>query len=714
MTRNNLRDHLTWLLANVALSAPNAPLLPPARDTSSQLSIRGPSLYPTLPPLDGNGTSQSDSVSQSRALSRAASGTKVTRAHVSTATAGQSQEGLGSEGRRGSHIDDMGRLVAAPASTSKKHGLLFNQDQLLTPASTSGVGRLQQAYSVSLSNSRTVSTGTRKSPPRSRLFDKKPETPAPTLNDYEDDLEALDLIGEDNPSSDSNPVGFGDDVRLWTEDHASRPEPAQKQRGTKRKSHEIAQPPRSPDLLDDDDEFPDIFGIVPKDYATPKTTKKRRPETPMSQRVADSRASASCRTGRGKVQTVSRISEGCEESQEGAVASSPKKSPTKKNPKATAMAPKVPGSPIEADNVMEVDFDHTTPEKSHPARKSRRDSRVIQDSDDEFATPATHNSSIISIPSTNDGEDLKGPSSRRRRESSTAIIAPDTPSKPRSDPSPVRRTTSGSSSQQGVNEQAELSVIDMTQGNNDRGGLSQTPASSQALPVLSQGAKDKILELFLKLPTITENRRASIEEKLRQNREAYRAALVNRHARAEQTSSLKREKDQLMKQRLALDQVATEHQTYQDLVARRDGLISQIMEKYDELDDEESNSGVEDALEGVEMELAQQEAPLIDSLLRAGISSVDVFTEHKTSRSNTQIPPDPSDFVVQATQPARHESTRAMSRGSAPVSASARNSQVIKQTQMPTQGGFLPNQLPISTLRRMLLTPGRLSPIANV
>ncbi|KAK8089559.1 hypothetical protein PG997_004520 [Apiospora hydei] len=589
MTRNNLRDHLTWLLANVAL------------------------LYPTLPPLDGNGTSESESVSQSRALSRAASVTRVTRAHVSTATAGQSQEGLGAEGRRGSYIDDMGRLVAAPASASKKRGLLVNQDQLLTPASTSGVGRLQQAYSVSLSNSRTVSTGTRKSPPRSRLFDKKPETPAPTLNDYEDDLEALDLIGEDNPSSDSNPVGFGDDVRLWTEDHASRPEPAQKQRGTKRKSHEIAQPPTSPDLLDDDDEFPDIFGIVPKDYATPKSTKKRRPETPMSQRVAGSKASASCRTGRGKVQTVSRISEGCEESQEGAVASSPKKSPTKKNPKATAVAPKVPGSPIEADNVMEVDFDHTTPEKSHPARKSRRDSRVIQDSDDEFATPATHNSSIISIPSTHDGEDLKGPSGWRRRESSTAIIAPDTPR------NPVR----------------------------------------------------------------IHRLRASIEEKLRQNREAYRAALVNRHARAEQTSSLKREKDQLMKQRLALDRVATEHQTYQDLVARRDGLISQIMEKYDGLDDEESNSGVEDALEGVEMELAQQEAPLIDSLLRAGISSVDVFTEHKTSRSNTQIPPDPSDFVVQATQPARHESTGAMSRSSVPVSASARNSQDASYSRPP-------------------------------
>ncbi|KAK8056756.1 bloom syndrome protein [Apiospora rasikravindrae] len=248
MTRNNLRDHLTWLLANVALSAPNAPLLPPARDTSSQLSIRGASLYPTLPPLESNGTSDSETVSQSRGLSRATFATRVTRAHVSTATAGQSQEGLGAEGRRGSHIDDMGRLVAAPASTSKKRGLLLNQDQLLTPASTSGVGRLQQAYSVSLSNSRTVSTGTRKSPPRSRLFDKKPGTPAPTLNNFEDDLEALDLIGEDNPSSDSNPVGFGDDVRLWTEDHASRPEPAQKQRGTKRKSHEIAPPPNIPRL----------------------------------------------------------------------------------------------------------------------------------------------------------------------------------------------------------------------------------------------------------------------------------------------------------------------------------------------------------------------------------------------------------------------------------------------------------------------------------
>ncbi|KAK8049081.1 hypothetical protein PG994_010811 [Apiospora phragmitis] len=626
MTRNNLRDHLTWLLANVALSAPNAPLLPPARDPPSQLSIRVPSLYPTLPPVENNGASEAESVSQSRGLNRATSVTRPTRAHVSTATAGQSQEGLGVEGRRGSHIDEMGRLVAVPASTSKRRGLLLNQDQLLTPASTSGVGRLQQAYSVSLSNSRTVSTATRKSPPRSRLFDKKPGTPAPTLNDYEDDLEALDLTveednQEDNPSSDSNPVGFGDDVRLWTKDHASRPEPAPNQRGTKRKSHEIAQPPTSPDLLDDDDdEFPDIFGIVPKDYTTPKSTKKRRPETPLSQRVADYGASASCRTGRGKVQLISRISEGCEESQE-----------------------------------------------------NRRLISEEVTGEDELKN---YNGSS------------EGPSGRRRRESSTAIIAPDTPSKSRSDPSPVEQTTSDSSSQQAVTEQAERSVIDMTQGNNDRGSLSQTPVSSQALPALSQDVKDKILKLFLDMPSIAESRRASIEGKLQQNREAYRAALVNRHARAEQTSNLKREKDQLMKQRLALDRVAAEHQTYQDLVATRDGLISQMMEKYDEMDDEESNSGVDDALEGVDMELAQQEAPLIESLLRAGINSTDIFTEHKTVRLNTRIPPDPSDFVVQATQPARHEPPGAKFRGIAPVSASARNSQVIKQTQMPTQGGF--------------------------
>lgn len=692
MTRNNLRDHLTWLLGNVALSAPNAPLLPPARDTSSQLSIRGTSLYPTLPPVESNGTSEPASISQSRALNRANSVTRVTRAHVSTGTAGQSQAGLGEEERKRSHLDDMGRLVSAPASTSKRRGLLFNQEQLLTPASTSGVGRLQQAYSVSLSNPRTVSTGTRKSPPRPRLFDRQSVTPAPILHDYDDDLEALDLAGEDdNPSSDSIPVGFGDDVRLWTEDHASRPEPSQSQRGTKRKSHEIAHPPTSPDLLaddDEDDEFPDIFGIVPSDYTTPKSIKKKRPETPMSQRIADSKVSASCRNGRGTVQPISRISESVEESQERKVTPSPKKSPTKTNSRATAMAPKVAGSPMEPDNAMEIEFDHTTPQKSHPSRKTRRDSRVIQDSDDEFATPATHNSSIISIPSTNDGEDPKGPSGRRRRESSTAIIAPDTPSKTRSDPSPVKRTTLGSSSQRGITKQEELSVIDMTQSNNDRGVPSQTPESSQALPALSQKAQDEILKLFLDMPSIVDSRRASIEEKLRQNREAYRAALVNRLARAEQTASLKREKDQLMKQRRALDGVVNEHQTYRDLVARRDGLVSQIMEKYDDHDDDESVLEVEDALEGLNMELAQQEAPLMESLLRAGITSVDVFTELKTSTSNTQMPPDPSDFVVQATQPARHDPSWARSRGSAPVSASARNSQVIKQTQMPTQGGF--------------------------
>lgn len=67
MTRNNLRDQLTWLLANVVLTAPNAPNLPKARDqltsdptssshrpTSSRPEtrteqFRKPPLYPILP-----------------------------------------------------------------------------------------------------------------------------------------------------------------------------------------------------------------------------------------------------------------------------------------------------------------------------------------------------------------------------------------------------------------------------------------------------------------------------------------------------------------------------------------------------------------------------------------------------------------------------------------------------------------------------------------
>ncbi|KAK8869276.1 ATP-dependent DNA helicase hus2/rqh1 [Apiospora arundinis] len=497
MTINNLRAHLTWLLANAALSTQNEPLLLLARDPSSQLPTRRPSLCHTLPPVENIRASEPEVSSQSRG--RANSATRVTRAYGSTVMARQSQESLGLEGRRASHIDKM--------------------DQLLTPAST-GVNRLQQASSVSLSNSRIVDSGTRN--------DKQPRTLAPTFKDDDDDLGALDLTVEDgHPSPDSNFVGFGDDAKRWTVDNASRLVPAQTRR-TKRKNHEINQLPTSPDLIGDDDEYTDIFGIVPDNFTTPKPTKKRRP------------------------------------------------------------------------------------------------------------------------------------------------------------------MTWGSSSQQGLTEQAELSV-DMTQGNDVQGRLSRTSVHGQQLPVMAQEVRDEILKLFLDKPSIAESRRASIEEKLQNNRVVYRAALVNRDSRAKQTVSLKQEKDQLWKQRLALGRVANEHQTYRDLVARRDDLIAQIMEKYDELDeldDGEANSILEDTLGRIDMELAQQEALLTESLLLAGINSVDVSTEHQKSTPNTPMPPGRSEFVLQTTQTSRHAPARVLPRANAPVSTSARNSKAMKQTHMPIQGGI--------------------------
>lgn len=128
MTRNNLRDHLSWLLANVALTAPNAPILPPARDQPSSdipsslphstarrsetrtKDVAEPSLYPTLPDIQSLHTEPPDG------------STKLARPlEVSGGVA------VG---------EKMGRLTSK--SGSKRPALILRQEQLLTPTSTSG------------------------------------------------------------------------------------------------------------------------------------------------------------------------------------------------------------------------------------------------------------------------------------------------------------------------------------------------------------------------------------------------------------------------------------------------------------------------------------------------------------------------------------------------------------------------------------------------
>lgn len=128
MTRNNLTDHLSWLLNNFTLLKPTTVPFPSASDA----------------PLSSNSQSQiSDSSERRRNNPRTTLGTQ--NANVAGA---QARNGSNGSGRPATLQDSdqvilvedtMARLTST--TKSKKPSLVSKQQQLLTPCSTTGNGR---------------------------------------------------------------------------------------------------------------------------------------------------------------------------------------------------------------------------------------------------------------------------------------------------------------------------------------------------------------------------------------------------------------------------------------------------------------------------------------------------------------------------------------------------------------------------------------------
>ncbi|OIW35158.1 hypothetical protein CONLIGDRAFT_567655, partial [Coniochaeta ligniaria NRRL 30616] len=303
MTRNNLKDHISWLLRNTASTQPVGPALPTPRATLdiAQTAAQSTSRE-TL-----NSTGQ-----RPNALSNPTTSTTQPPSRTSISTdAARSQEENESTGAVG-----MAKLTSS--TKSRKPGLVITheqprqQQQLLTPASTSGVGRLGKVYQNSFAQDGPgTTTRLKKTTPSTSCEPKKSLsrglTPEPVDDEeeddlFDDDLDVEDLTGADHSSS--SVEAFGNDVTLWREDYASRPEPPPK-RGKKRKSTEMSKSPSKPrklEILDEDeDDFPDIYELT----SSVKSAKKR-PGTPATPYLLKYSQSPS---GNGQANRSSRGSE---------------------------------------------------------------------------------------------------------------------------------------------------------------------------------------------------------------------------------------------------------------------------------------------------------------------------------------------------------------------------------------------------------------------
>lgn len=141
MTRNNLGDHLSWLLSNVALSKPTDLAFPPAHDPSSVDSSQFQSRF-------GSSSSQQELPTRPNPQSIPGRTHAGSATHVLDAVEQPRDSRVAITGNSAS----MARLTSS--TRPRKPSLAVKQQQppqqLLTPSSTTSGGRFQQAYTAKL------------------------------------------------------------------------------------------------------------------------------------------------------------------------------------------------------------------------------------------------------------------------------------------------------------------------------------------------------------------------------------------------------------------------------------------------------------------------------------------------------------------------------------------------------------------------------------
>ncbi|KAI0021570.1 hypothetical protein F4780DRAFT_284127 [Xylariomycetidae sp. FL0641] len=681
MTRNNLQDQLAWLLANVALSIPTAPALPSVRDQPADFTA--PDAADTTvfftPPTRSFSTDVFTSESPRRQLYPALPN------HIEEQTAPAhgpddlAEESQATRGRNLTRGDNMSRLSAK--SGSKRPGLLLRQEQLPSPSPTAGSGSLSSEYTALLrKNSAKKRTSPRRQAPEAsrenllmtpgatlasnhvldtidltndseettpasvafgsatRLwredFASRPE-PIPTTETTENSFEfgSDEMVWEEDHATRPAPLSTTEDssaftsgVRVWDEESAARPVPLSAKRGKKRKSDQISYPPPTTGTTTSTtapDEFPDIYELLSDDENLQIRAHRSPTNSPTKRRLKSSPIQAPSRyTGAREDGTALRsrhtanISKQLSPVPERPQRHSPARTPRKDGGHAISRTP------------------------SGRLKGSRLDERVIQDSDDEFSTPASYmgpdSPAFHSV--------LHKSPLAREHPGSLFAAAHKTPSKKR-EPTLSREPKLSQSPRL-------LGIDDKTLSESFKSPLRQTgftlsqnsAPASQPDPPISEEDLSNILFLFLEQPSMLEKKRFVLKESEQQNRAAYRKSLLE--GNTEPRGRLKREKDKILQQQTALEALSTEFRSYEDLKAKRDALIARIDNAYaHNLDTEDDEARLEE-LDG---SMKRRQQILKAGLPRAGIHSPRLFeaTQNQPAQAPVAHP------VVHATQPVR-------------------------------------------------------------
>lgn len=723
MTRNNLNDQLSWLLAHINLLTPNVtvPALPPAREpTDTESSPVDETVFftptaglsPTARPND------SVAVEAYPVLPREPSHPSVS-ARGAAASNGRLQESQLGDGGGGPVAENMGRLATKP--NPKRPTLLVRQEQLLSPASTraTATASLESEYSASVIRNATknrVAAQNAPSEPRARTvfpppgaaldivdltadsrrtssisttfgndtqlwredFASRPEPITPSENSTV--FGSTKVIWREDYASRSGPISpdedsvmFGSDVMVWEEEAAWRPEPQSTNRGKKRKSDQISQPPPTTSL----DDFQDIMDILSDDESLHVSQKRSPTKSPARSKLKTSPSKSPSKlppvpNTPSKQRTNLTYDAPSVKPQH--IKMSPSKTP-KKRPILDKLEVSVAKSDLmlsDADSLFESDMEPISKHKAKTSQHINSDERVIQDSDDEPMTPPSHKETGGLVLRTDSPTKKRHPGSQR--DHYTAVQ--DTPSRARAQPfiSSQTVTVAYSSQKAHRSQQSQCKTVEFL-GETKVDKPVDGPSSSQTSVHYDDEKLSAMVQLFLRQPSIIEMKRMSLEEGLRQNRENFKMSLQEGSLRPRER--LRRDKEQLMRHQAFLDVLANEYRSYEDLAAKRDALIARIADAYEH---DLNTDNDENHLQELDTQLKNRQDSLKTHLLNADIKDPSHYDNQAARGPNASR----SESVVQATQAAQFTVPLSLSRESSQITGMG-NTQVIMQTQVPAR-----------------------------
>lgn len=455
----------------------------------------------------------------------------------------------------------------------------------------------------------------------------------------------MDLATDNDPSSDS--FQFGNDVKVWREDDAFRPEPVQRS-GKKRKSSDISKEASS----DEEAEFPDVYQLLGT---------KPPPLTPGRKSTANQReAIRSSVAGRG---TAKRL-----------------KSPTNGPDRSSPLRKK---ASRKAETLVEQSPVRATPPRSAGGRTAKRkssldgipeqesrlateefggfgDDMVIPDSDDDFVTPPSQNTSAILPEDPGPGIDFEWEPAHLRaaanssKTRSTPSSTPALPSLPiaTAPPNDQTATASTSCSHPSYTDQDNISL----------------PVSDQKLKLLAHLATD---------PDALKSKFESLERQILQNGQSFRQA-INERAPKERRAEIKSAKERLLKQQRCLKELYDPIESYRKLCDQREVLAKQVAQSYAEgLDTDEDES----RLDGLTDEIQEMEESLLQVLPEAGIDERS-FVEPSEPLAPTSTT---RDVIVPDTQTLSRFSVNMAQSPATSSSHREHVADVVHQTQIPAQ-----------------------------